>query len=169
MLKRFKSLLPSPSSSTDPVSKHENVLPANVVVFEKQVKTHNIHDMEERAEAAMDDLSPNLEKWFEVDLQSVSDAMQAYQENTSDDVAHQNLFRSAHNLSGVAETYNRPFIGRVCKSLSRLLSNDSTSDNLNLIELHVEACKTMRTNRCVKSNEEVCEHLEELVDTILTA
>jgi HPt (histidine-containing phosphotransfer) domain-containing protein len=98
-------------------------------------------DMEDRAEAAIAALSEKHDAWAQNDLDALLEAWNVAR-NFPDLDGHLNeVQRTAHNLTGMAQTYGHPAMARLAASLCKLLKSGHANHQHALINLHVEACR----------------------------
>lgn len=149
MLDRLNSLLrqrfdDSPDVGEDVPVEEQSC--ATVTTFTPAPLPPMVGDMSDRAEAAIDELSETLKDWFETDLRTLFDAWQRIEDTQNRSATPKDLFRAAHNLSGMGETYGQPHIGRVCKSLCRLIDSGTFRRNVTLAQLHIDACRALHSS-----------------------
>lgn len=101
----------------------------------------SMHEMEDRAEAAIAALSEKHDTWAQSDLNALQAAWNEakLQENLQGHLTE--VQRNAHNLKGMATTYGHPAISRLASSLCVLLKSDRAAHQHALINLHIEACR----------------------------
>ena len=96
-----------------------------------------------KANAALAELSSEFQKWIEDELQRLDEAYTVYE--TGDDkiegiVA---IHSVAHDLKGLAKTYEYPLVGRLAASLCRM-TNDDIDRSISppvLIKAHIDAVR----------------------------
>lgn len=173
MLNNFKSLLRQHQVTEDvesPSMQRVEPAPDNVTPLTPQPLPTLIGSMGDRAQAAIDELSVTLNDWFEADFQRLISSWKRLEASKNNGKDWQDLFRAAHNLAGMGETYGRPVIGRLCKSLANLLEHQSNSSNIELISLHIDACRaTYAAGQKDGCLDEVCEALESEVRKLCVA
>lgn len=131
-------------------------------------------EMADRAAKAVDSLSSQYDNWMESDLLRLNEAWSACRaEPASTDKARQ-LFMTAHNIRGVASSYDYPAISRLCGSLCKLLADSKPGENQALINLHVEACRAAfnplsQSDGAESVADAVCEALEHKVDHMVVS
>ena len=93
-----------------------------------------------RAEAAMEVLKKDFNDWLADDIARLVMMRNGFA-NTPTQQMRADLFRSAHDLKGQADTYGFPLVGRMASSLAKLLDESNTKDvvPLNLVDAHVAA------------------------------
>lgn len=120
-----------------------------------------IGEMSDRAEAAIHELSGSLNDWFETDLLALYESWRRFEQSPRDDELLKDLFRASHNLSGMGATYGHPEVGRICRSLCKLISIRNPHTISMLASLHVDACRAMRsTSNPHQEANEICDALE---------
>ena len=134
---------------------------SNITPFSPDTLAPKIGAMGERAEAAVNDLSSDLDQWFEVDVDTLIDAWKQTQGEHPGQQAIKVFFQAAHNLSGMGATYGRPHVGRACKTLSKLISSGNLSEHAALIGLHIDALRAVRSSsHHTDIPTEICDALE---------
>ena len=164
MLDNLKSLLRArPIGVDEAAAVAEDTRPdlATVTPLEPRPLPSNVGDMSTRAEAAIDELSETLRDWFESDLRTLFDAWQRYEDARLDKTLRKDLFHAAHNLSGMGDTYGEPEVGRICRSLCRLIKTGLPRNSHALANLHVDACRAIgAANQPADAARTICEALE---------
>lgn len=173
MLGRLKTLLRQRFSEADepiaPICELAEPV-ATVTPLTPNPLPPRVGNMSERAEAAVSDLSSEFEDWLQVDLNALLDAWRRVQETPQNQSAAKDLFHAAHNLSGMGATYGRPEIGRLCRSLSKLMSRGNLRADTALIGLHVDACRAAKIGASGGDiASAVCEALEAEVSKLRAA
>ena len=149
MLDQLQSMLRQrfepPDSEEIPTSgPNEDI--ATVTPFTPDPPAPKIGDMSDRAEAAIDELAETLKEWFVSDLHTLFDAWDRYETAQTDSGSLKDVFHASHNLSGMAETYGQPDIGRVCRSLCKLINAGMTRKRMALARLHIDSCRAIQTS-----------------------
>jgi hypothetical protein len=128
----------------------------------------------ERAELAMAALQGEFAGWLAADVKKLTSARAQY-DLAPDDDGRAALLRAAHDIRGVAPTFNHPLIARVAASLSRLiaeLSRDAAVPAA-LVDAHVDAILVFHTLDMGDVNDKtaqaLCAELDARVDEILKA
>jgi len=164
MLNNLKALLLQrleTEQSSPKVAEELELLPSNVTPLTPQPLPSKIGSMSDRAQAAFDELSSTLNDWFDADFQRLLDSWHRAEPAYKNKDYRKDLFHAAHNLAGMGETYGRPGVGRLCRSLANLLEHRSAPSNRELASLHIDACRAARSVQ--QSDEDlniVCEALE---------
>ena len=111
----------------------------------------------ERAEQALDDLSSNFDGWMEQEITQLRSAFQSVAEHGLSGTFEENLFRSAHDLKGQADTFGYPLVGQVADSLCSILEAHSqgTPAPQPLIAHHVDAITAMVRGRIKTDDDEM--------------
>ena len=164
MLDRLKSILRQRFADADaPIAPPVQDTPptATVTPLTPNPLPPKIGSMGARAEAAVETLSDELGDWFQADITALFNAWQRVQIAANDKEAEESLFRSAHNLSGMGATYGKPEIGRLCRSLSKLVARGRLRSDFALIGLHIDACRAACSNTSdTETTRAVCNALE---------
>ncbi len=97
-----------------------------------------------RAEAAMDVLKVEFTDWITADIKHLCQAYDAYAAARNAE-AGGDLFRASHDLKGQATTFEYPLIARIASSLSKLMDELKSPDEipLTLVQAHVEAIRVI--------------------------
>lgn len=97
-----------------------------------------------RAEAAMDELKTEFTGWLATDIDRLVDARDRFAA-LCDPKTKAELFRTALDLHGGAETYEFPLIGNIATSLATLLDGLESPDAipLPLVDAHVNAIRVL--------------------------
>ena len=138
------------------------------------ILSHDLPDMEDRAEAAVAALAQKYDTWAQNDLDALRKAWDEAR-NHADLSDHLNeVLRTAHNLTGMAKTYGHPAMARITASLCTLLKSGQVSHQHALINLHVEACRAayfegVKTEGSDTVAQSVCVALETQVKRTLEA
>ena len=149
MLDYLKLLLRTPledQDSTPPATPLPEQTSATITPLTPTPLPPKVGDMGDRAEAAIDELADTLNDWFETDLQVLYDSWHRFEQSNRDNHRLKELFHAAHNLSGMGETYGQSDIGRICRSLCRLIDHGNPRANIMLAGLHIDACRAICTS-----------------------
>ena len=95
-----------------------------------------------RAESAITGLSGEFEAWMSHDIEALAVARSEY-EKAPGATTFANLYRTAHDLKGQANSFNSPMVARIATSLCALVDGSETGEGLPvvLINAHVDAIK----------------------------
>lgn len=77
-----------------------------------------------KANKALADLASEFQKWIEDELARLDDAWAAYEANDDKIQGVAGIHSVAHDLKGLAKTYEYPLVGRLAASLCRLTNDD---------------------------------------------
>jgi hypothetical protein len=128
----------------------------------------------ERAEVAMEALKGEFAGWLATDVKKLTRARAQYDLAPGDD-SRAALLRAAHDIKGLAPTFNYPLIARVAASLSRLIAELSREAAVPaaLVDAHVDAILVLHKGAIQdahdKTARELCAELDTRVDEILKA
>ena len=95
-----------------------------------------------RAEAAMDTLKTEFQDWVSADVEKLIAARDAFVASPNADT-REKLYRISHDITGQAQTFEFPILGRVAKSLCHMITEMPDAANLPrpLIDAHVHAIR----------------------------
>jgi RNA processing factor Prp31 len=99
-----------------------------------------------RAEAALEELSPEFSDWISKDTAALRNSYVAYRKNP-DTRSRAHLTQTANHLRKTVENFGFPLISRVAASLCNLLSHLDRSASANLVEAHVNAIQIICKQR----------------------
>ena len=140
-------------------------VPSKVTPFTPAPASPKLGDMSDRAEAAVDELSETLKDWFETDLRVLFEAWQHFDEAQTVSPSIKQVFHAAHNLSGMGDTYGEFEIGRICRSLCKLINSGISNRNIALARLHIDACRAINSSKGTTENADaICAALETEVE-----
>lgn len=95
-----------------------------------------------RAEAALNELQEEWQNWLNEDVGHLLAAYARLREQGASKETLKDLFRTSHDLKGLAPTYEYPLIGHIAGSLCDVLTRADQSKGLPvLIEAHVDAIR----------------------------
>lgn len=96
-----------------------------------------------RAEAALKGLSAQFDDWMVEELTKLEAAHEASRAAGHDEKEVTVLFRCAHDIKGLGETYEYPLVSRLAKSLCTLIENEPAraKAHAGLVRAHVDAIK----------------------------
>lgn len=157
----------APKQEPAPVPPISEDTPDIEVSSESGERVSDEYSAQLKAEAAVEEMSGQFERWMSNDLKNLSGAWEHAQTDPSPD-AYRAIFTAAHNIRGVAGSYGYPAISRLAGSLCTLLSRSRPGENSALINLHVEACRAAHKSighgdGANSVADAVCEALEERV------
>ena len=95
-----------------------------------------------RAETAKETLKTEFNDWLADDIARLAMMREGFASNPSPAMRF-DLFRSAHDLKGQADTYGFPLVARIASSLATLVDegNKKTVIPLTLVDAHVAAIR----------------------------
>lgn len=100
-----------------------------------------------RAEAALNDLSPQFDAWMAIEVEKLADAMKSARDEAWSDSAVAGLYTRAHDIKGLATTYKFPLASHLAGSLTQLLEADRARLDAKAFErlaiAHVEAIRAV--------------------------
>jgi hypothetical protein len=98
-----------------------------------------------RAEAALQSLSGQFQQWMEEETNKLHDARNTAKANQWVDADLDTLYTRAHDVKGLAGTYEYPIGTRIAASLCRMIETPEARENarkhLNILEAHVDAIR----------------------------
>lgn len=96
-----------------------------------------------RAEAALDGLRDEWQGWLEQDVAALLAAQGRFHREGYSDAVAEDLHRTAHDLKGLAPTYEYPLVGRIAASLCRALirSTGTGGPPRAVVDAHVDAIR----------------------------
>jgi chemotaxis protein histidine kinase CheA len=102
----------------------------------------------QRAEQAMETLKVEFSDWIAKDISRLGEVYDAFLADRSTARAG-DLFRASHDLKGQAATFEYPLIARVASSLSKLIDELESPDEipLTLVEAHVDAIHVIHRDK----------------------
>jgi hypothetical protein len=102
-------------------------------------------DAIERAEAALKSMSAQFQPWLEIEVEKLQAARIASLAGGWRDAQLEGLFSAAHDVKGLAATYDYPSVTRIAASLCRLIETPAGKAAAraapDLIEAHVDAMR----------------------------
>lgn len=111
-------------------------------------------DAVDRAEQALDALTPSMEDWLDRDVEKLQAARQSVERMRGDAACLEALLFVAHDLRGMGSTYGYPLISQLAHSLCRLVEasggdpdHDSGRRRAKLIGVHVDAIRAAASAR----------------------
>lgn len=134
----------------------------------------DIDAMANCAEAAVEALDIDLIAWLKSDLARLKQSWDLACQSEFETGNIRVLYRASHDLNGMAASYGYPDIGRVARSLCRILGRAQARKDAALINLHIEACRVIFAEDRDSSDRqaltaELCDRLEANVEQALTA
>lgn len=99
-----------------------------------------------RAQAALEELSVEFDKWLDDEVSRLSVARDAVHVQGLAGACGEELLLAAHDIKGQGETFGYPLAGIVCASLCALLDgvDDRTAIPLEIIDHHVDAVRRIK-------------------------
>lgn len=96
-----------------------------------------------KADAALSKLSTEFQNWIEDELKRLEDAWASFSKGTDKVQAVTNVHAVAHDLKGLAKTYEYPLVGRMAASLCRLTNDevDREKSPENLVRAHIDGVR----------------------------
>jgi chemotaxis protein histidine kinase CheA len=155
---------------------HEVILPPNKLkkaVVKPRPNEAGILDPVARAEQALADLSGEFSDWMDKDCARLYAARHALKTSGLSKENCDELFRSAHDIRGQADTFGYPLAAPVADSLCRLLEHtpDQARIPLGLIDHHVDGIRAI-VHKNAQGNAEqkakrLAERLRQVTDEFL--
>ena len=98
-----------------------------------------------RAEAALAQLSSEFSRWMNDECEQLDRAHRNVRQSGMTALAHDALFRSAHDIKGQAATLGFPLVAAVAESLCCLIeeTHDPARIPLDLVDQHVDAVRAI--------------------------
>jgi HPt (histidine-containing phosphotransfer) domain-containing protein len=98
-----------------------------------------------RAEAALVQLSSEFSSWMQSECERLETARKDVRRVGFNEITHDALFRSVHDIKGEAATFGFPEVAGVAESLCRLLehSPDIAQIPVKLVDQHVDAVRAI--------------------------
>jgi chemotaxis protein histidine kinase CheA len=95
-----------------------------------------------RAEEALKKLSHNFDAWMREEVDKLETAFAAWSPGSADETAEA-LYRRAHDIKGLAATYEFPLVTRIAASLCTLIETPELRERADevLVRAHVEAIR----------------------------
>jgi hypothetical protein len=110
-----------------------------------------------RAEAALRDLSENFDAWMSQDADRLDGARLAARASRFAEAETEQLFCRAHDVKGLAATYDYPLATTIAASLCRLIESPGVRALArhapSLIEAHVDAIRAVVRDRVKDPND----------------
>lgn len=96
-----------------------------------------------KADAALSKLSSKFQNWIEDELKRLEDAWATFTSAANKVDAVTNVHAVAHDLKGLAKTYEYPLVGRMAASLCRLTNDevDREKSPEHLIRAHIDGVR----------------------------
>lgn len=96
-----------------------------------------------KADAALSKLSDEFQNWIEDELRRLEEAWATFSSASTKVEAVTNVHAIAHDLKGLAKTYEYPLVGRMAASLCRLTNDevDRQKSPENLIRAHIDGVR----------------------------
>ncbi len=96
-----------------------------------------------KADEALAKLSVEFQDWIEDELKRLEDAWQSFSHADGKIQAVTNVHAVAHDLKGLAKTYEYPLVGRMAASLCRLTNDevDRSKSPEHLIRAHIDGVR----------------------------
>lgn len=122
-----------------------------------------------RAEAAMETLRAEFNDWAGDDVARLGEARDRYAKAPGKE-AREELFRTAHDLKGQADTFEYPMIARIAASLTRLIDGTRPGSDvpLGLIDAHVAAIRIIFRDKIKSTTDKVASVLADELDARVT-
>ncbi len=107
-----------------------------------------------KADAALSNLSTEFQSWIEDELNRLEEAWALFTSQSDKIIAVTNVHAVAHDLKGLAKTYEYPLVGRMAASLCRLTNDevDRSKSPENLIRAHIDGVRAAIKGR-IKTEE----------------
>lgn len=96
-----------------------------------------------RAEKAMADLTAEFGEWISTDVEALEQAHARFKAAPVSEHTRDALYRTSHDLRGMAHTFEFPLAGQVAASLCTLLDSHPGNDAMTLIDAHVSAIRVI--------------------------
>ena len=128
---------------------HEVIVPKkNLKSYARKVSAdENGLDFEaiERAEAALNELSPEFDTWMVTECDRLEASRKALSTGGLSKGSTQVMFRAAHDIKGEATTFGFPLAAEIASSLCRLIFHTPKPSSLplDLIDRHVAAIRAV--------------------------
>jgi chemotaxis protein histidine kinase CheA len=138
---------------------HEVILPPNKLkkaVVKVRPNESSVIDPLARAEQALAELSSEFSDWMEKDCARLDAARHQVKAGGFTKENCDELFRSAHDIRGQADTFGYPLAAPVADSLCRLIEHtpDATRIPLVLIDQHVDGIRAIVHKNAQSKSEE---------------
>jgi hypothetical protein len=145
---------------------HEVILPPNKLkkaVVKAQKQDAGAIDPVARAEQALADLSSEFSDWMAKDCDRLDAARHELKANGWSKPISDELFRSAHDIRGHAETFGFPLAAPVADSLCRLIEHtpDPTRIPFVLVDQHVDGVRAIVRRNASGNTEQKAKNLGE--------
>ena len=145
---------------------HEVILPPNKLkkaVVKTQKNEPAVIDPVARAEQALADLSSEFSDWMEKDCDRLDAARHELKAKGWSKQICDELFRSAHDIRGHAETFGFPLAAPVADSLCRLIEHtpDPARIPLVLVDQHVDGMRAIVRKNARGNTEQKAKNLGE--------
>ncbi|MBL8551197.1 MAG: Hpt domain-containing protein [Hyphomonadaceae bacterium] len=116
-----------------------------------------------RAEAALASLADNFQPWLEAEVDKVQAARESAVAEGWSDPALQALYNAAHDVKGLAATYDYPFVTRLAASLCRLIDTPAgkaaARARPTLVAAHVDAIRAAVRDRIKQEDDPIARAL----------
>ena len=98
-----------------------------------------------RAEAALKAMSAQFEDWLQDEVNKITEAQNALNDQGLNAQTAEGLYFRAHDLKGLGTTYNYPLVTRIAGSLCRLLDEPARrlSAPTAMLNAHVDAIRAV--------------------------